>query len=195
MTDLIKRCYFTDLFPAWYFYFLGFLLFLFFLFLLSFLLLEFNAEIGKLQLDHIVHHLLDLVLNLRKNSLFYLLQLRLILGAGLILPFFCMLIDLLLHDQHCFGRTASWIFFLEFILLCQFLLLFALTLFFLLCLGEFLHHLKLLGCWRDFDFILLVIILDCIRYLRELVSLHSFTYPKSSISQHLLLQGLLPFLI
>lgn len=73
MTYLIKGCYFTDLFPAWYFYFLGFLLFLFFLFLLSFLLLEFNAEIGKLQLDHIVHHLLDLVLNLRKNSLFYLL--------------------------------------------------------------------------------------------------------------------------
>ena len=50
-----------------------FLLFLFFLFLLSFLLLEFNAEIGKLQLDHIVYHLLDLILNLRKNSLFYLL--------------------------------------------------------------------------------------------------------------------------
>ncbi len=135
MTYLIKRCYFTDLFPARYFYFLGFLLFLFFLFLLSFFLLELNSEIGKLQFDHIINHLLNLILNLRKNSLFYLLQFRFILSTCLILPFFGMFIDLLLHNQYCFSRTASWIFFLEFILLCQFLLLFTFTLLFLLCLG------------------------------------------------------------
>jgi len=138
---LIERCYLTDLFPAWYFYFLGFLLFLFFLFLLSLFLLEFNSKIGKLQFDHIIDHLLNLILDLRKNSLFYLLHFRLVFSASLILPFFGMFINLLLHDQYCFSRSTSGILFLEFILLRQFLLLFTFTLFFLLGLGQLLHHL------------------------------------------------------
>lgn len=133
MTDLIERCNFTDLFPAWHFYFLCFLLFLFFLFLLSLFLLEFDSKIGKFQFDHIIHHFLNLIFHFGKNCLFYLLQLRFIFSTCLIFPFFGMFVYLLLHDQYCFSRTTFWIFFLEFIFFCQFLLLFTFPFLFLLC--------------------------------------------------------------
>ena len=125
------------------FIFFGFFFFLLFFFCLSLFLLELNPKIGKLQLDHIVDHFLDLVFNFRQDCLFYLFDLGFVLGAGLILPLACMFLDLLLHDENSFGRTASGIVLFEFIFFCDFLFLFALALLFLLGLSQFEHHLLL----------------------------------------------------
>ncbi len=124
MTYLIKRCYFTYFFPAWDFYFFSFFLFLFFLFLLSFFLFELNPQICKLELDHIIYHLLNLVLNLRENSLFDFSCLRFIFRTSLIFPFFCMFFYLLLHNQHCLSWSTPRIVFLKLVFLCEFFLLF-----------------------------------------------------------------------
>ena len=195
MADLVQRCDLADLFPSWYFDFFGFLLFLLFLFLLALLLLELYTQIRQLQLDHVVHHLLNLVLNFRQNCLLYLLDLWLVFRASLVLPFFGVLINLLLHDQYSLSRTASWILFLELVLFCEFLLFLTLTLLLLLCLSQLQHHLLFLRGRRNLHFIFLIEILDSVWNFRELISFHELTDPQSAISQHFFLQGFFPFLV
>lgn len=124
MTYLIKRVYFTYLFPARDFYFLSFFLFLLFLFLLSFFLFEFDSQICKLKLYHVIYHFLNLVLNFRKNSLLDFSGFRFIFSACLIFPLFCMLLYLLLHDQHCLSGSTSRVIFLKLVLFSEFLFLF-----------------------------------------------------------------------
>lgn len=124
MTNLIKRCYFTYLFPARDFYFFSFFLFLLFLFLLSFFLFEFDSQVCKLKLDHIIYHFLNLVLNFRKNSLFDFSGFRFIFSASLIFPLFCMLLYLLLHYQHCLSGSTSRVILLKLVFFSKFLFLF-----------------------------------------------------------------------
>jgi len=119
MAYLIKWGNLADFFPTRYFYFFSFFLFLFFLFLLSLFLFEFNTKIGKLQLDHIIYHLLNLIFNLRQNFFFYLSNLGFVLCTGLILPFTCMLFYLLLHDENGLCRATPWVILFEFIFFCN----------------------------------------------------------------------------
>ena len=134
MANLIKRCYFTYLFPARNFYFFSFFLFLVLLFLFSFLFFEFNPQICKLELNHVINHFLNLILYFRKDSLFYLSCLRLIFSTCLVFPFFGVLFYLLLHYQNGLSWPTSRIIFLKLVFLSEFFLLF-LTLSFLFLLG------------------------------------------------------------
>lgn len=195
MSDLIKGRDFADLFPAWDFYFLGFLLFLLFLFLLSLLLLELDAQVGQLQLDHIIHHLLDLVLYFGQDCLFDLFDFWLVFGAGLVLPFFGVLLYVFLHDEHGLSGSASRILLLELVLLCQFLLLFALALLFFLGFGQLQHHLLLFWSRGNLHLILLIEVFDSIWYFAELCALHELADPQPAVSQHLFFEWLFPFLV
>ena len=138
MTNLIQWRNLPDILPPRYFNLFLFFLFLLFLLLFSFLLLEFDSEVGKFKLNHIINHFLNLILNFWKDSLLYFSHLWLVLWTYLIFPFFCMLLNLLLHYQDCLSRAISRIVFFKFILLCQFLFfLLAFSLLFLFCFCSF----------------------------------------------------------
>lgn len=198
MADLIKRRYLSDVFPSRNFNFLWLFLFRFLLFLLSFFLLKLDSQVCKLKLNHIINHFLNLILNFRQNSLFYLPHFRFVFRTNLIFPLFGVLFDFLLDNNHGFSGTISRVIFLEFIFFRKsFLLLLSLCFGFLLFLGlsHFQHHLLFFRARRNLDFVFLIELFNGVGNLVKLIPFHKLTNPKSSISEHLLFHRFLPFLI